>query len=277
MAKRFTDTEKWRDPWFCSLTIQEKMFWVFLLDTCNLAGIWQVNWPLVDFYIPGFEYKADKFKGRIEVISPEKWFIAKFPVFQYGELQTTNRMHNRIIYELQKEGVLTPLKYPSQGVKDKDKDKDKDMDKESLGDKGIGEKGKKSSSDASKPNPTPEKLAEFWNSEAAPNLPRVDLTLPFSPTRLKHVKGRLKEHPEKEFWLKVIKRVNSSPFLTGRTPAAFRCSFDWMINPTNLTKILEGNYDDRSHHQRVDREVQIQNGKPIMGPVSELLGGVDKT
>lgn len=128
MAKRFTDTEKWRDPWFCSLSSSDKLFWVYLLDTCNVAGIWQVNWPLVHFYIPGFEFQSVTFQDRIQVLSNQKWFVPKFIVFQYGTLQKNNRLHQRILFELEKEGVSIPLGHPSQGDKDKDMDKDKDRE-----------------------------------------------------------------------------------------------------------------------------------------------------
>ena len=50
MAKRFTATDKWGDPWFCGLSVSDRMFWIYLLDACDHAGIWQVNWPLVSFY-----------------------------------------------------------------------------------------------------------------------------------------------------------------------------------------------------------------------------------
>lgn len=112
MAKRFTDTEKWRDPWYCGLSTDEKIFWGFLLDNCSLAGIWQVNWPLVKFYIPDFEFKEESFKGRIQAINSDKWFIPWFIKLQYGTLQQTNRLHKRVMFELEKEGVSIPLAYP---------------------------------------------------------------------------------------------------------------------------------------------------------------------
>ncbi len=126
MAKRFTATEKWADPWFCSLSTQNKVFWMYLLDTCDMAGIWQVNWPLVCFHIPGFDYDANIFGNRVQEITPQKWHIPKFLDFQYGELQPTNRMHLSILHRLEKEGVSTPLKCPSQGAKDKDREKVKE-------------------------------------------------------------------------------------------------------------------------------------------------------
>lgn len=137
MAKRFTDTEKWRDPWFCGLTIEEKCFWSFILDNSNLAGIWQVNWPLVKFYLPSFKFKEESFKDRVYKLTPEKWFIPKFVKFQYGELQSSNRLHQRIIFELSKEGVSIPLQYPFEGVKDKEEDKDKVKDKDMDREKDI--------------------------------------------------------------------------------------------------------------------------------------------
>ena len=36
--------------------------------------------------------------------------------------------------------------------------------------------------------------------------------------------------------------VESSDFLTGRNGKWSGCGFDWILNPANLTKIIEGNY-----------------------------------
>lgn len=133
MSKRFTDTEKWRDPWFCGLGLTDRLFWIFILDNCTLAGIWQVNWPLVTFYIPEFTFRDELFKDRIQKISDTKWFIPKFIRFQYGELSRANRLHQRVLFDLQKEGVSKGLIGPLEGDKDKDKDKDMDKDKDKEG------------------------------------------------------------------------------------------------------------------------------------------------
>jgi len=126
MAKRFTATEKWIDPWFCNLRPIDKLFWIYLLDNCDHAGIWQVNWPLVKFHLGDFDFNEIVFNGRIIELSKEKWFIPKFIIFQYGELNPENRAHLSVINILKKEGALKGLKQPLQGCKDKDKDKDKD-------------------------------------------------------------------------------------------------------------------------------------------------------
>jgi len=42
-----------------------------------------------------------------------------------------------------------------------------------------------------------------------------------------------------------FEKVESSDFLTGRSGGFKGCGFDWIMKPANLTKIIEGNYDNR--------------------------------
>ncbi len=104
MANRFTDSEKWKDDWFCSLNEREKLFWIFLCDNCNHAGIWKVNWHLVNFYLPNFaiDFKIEKFNDRIQVLSKNKWYLKKFVTFQQKidsleQLNQDNNAHLGII------------------------------------------------------------------------------------------------------------------------------------------------------------------------------------
>lgn len=130
MGKRFTDSEKWRDPWFCALETNEKIFWQYLLDNCSFAGIWQVNWPLVKFYIPDFQFDNTRFGDRIQVLNEHKWFIPKFIRFQYGVLQESNPLHRRIIFELNKEGAYMPLNSPLSGAQEKEEEEEEEKEKE---------------------------------------------------------------------------------------------------------------------------------------------------
>lgn len=130
MPKRFTATEKWIDPWFSELALKDKMFWIFLLDNCDHAGVWQVNWRLVRFHIsPDFQLNLAPFSGRIHALSEAKWFIPKFVEYQYGALNPDNRVHQSVISLLMKEGAYKLLTRPLNRVKDKDKDLDKAQDK----------------------------------------------------------------------------------------------------------------------------------------------------
>lgn len=125
MAKRMTATEKWNDPWFSELSVINKLFWLYLLDNCNHAGIWEYNERLLKFHL-GSDFEIDKvaFKDKIKEYKPGKYFISNFVDFQYGELKEENRAHLSVMSLLKKEGVYKPLKSPLQGDKDKDKDKD---------------------------------------------------------------------------------------------------------------------------------------------------------
>jgi hypothetical protein len=43
MSKRFTETDKWRDPWFRKLTPLQKCLFVYLCDNCNNAGFVEID------------------------------------------------------------------------------------------------------------------------------------------------------------------------------------------------------------------------------------------
>ena len=128
MSKRFTDTGKWKKLWFRKLPIKIKCFWIYLIDNCNHAGIWEVDFELASLFIgePITETETKEYIGdRYTVLkNGRKWFISKFIDFQYGELNPVNRVHKSILYILEKEGAIKGLKRPVNGCKDKDKDKD---------------------------------------------------------------------------------------------------------------------------------------------------------
>ena len=130
MANRFTATEKWIDPWFCELNEKDKLFWIYIVDNCDHAGIWQVNWPLVRFHIKDYVFNEKVFNSRIIKLKNDKWFIPKFIEFQYKTgLNPENRAHQSVINILKKEGAYKGLERGIKARKDTDKDKDKDKDK----------------------------------------------------------------------------------------------------------------------------------------------------
>ena len=134
MAKRFTDTEKWRKKFIKTLSPTYKLFFLYLLDDCNHAGIWHVEPDVASLRI-GEEINIEEAKkclGKhiIEIDHGEKWFIPYFIEYQYGELHENNRAHNSVLqilnkYDLINKGLVRGL----QDRKDMDKDKDKDKEK----------------------------------------------------------------------------------------------------------------------------------------------------
>lgn len=91
MAKRMTETNKWKDNWFSNLSNDQKLIWLFILDDCTHAGIWEKNFrrlrfetntDLSDEDISNFLYSKVIDLG-------DKYFIPKFLDFQYNNFLTS--------------------------------------------------------------------------------------------------------------------------------------------------------------------------------------------
>ncbi len=149
MAKRFTDTEKYKKHFIRGLQGAYKLLWDYLYHDCDHAGIWIVDFEIAQIYLGSDmlvnEVDALGFfnKGENRIIpfcDNKKWFIPGFIEFQYGDLNPENRAHKSVINLLKKYGLLENynkgltkgLVTPSKGCKDKDKDKDKDKVKEII-------------------------------------------------------------------------------------------------------------------------------------------------
>ncbi|MCM1003609.1 MAG: hypothetical protein NC408_04635 [Candidatus Gastranaerophilales bacterium] len=142
MGKRFTDTEKFNDPWYRRLTILQKVIWEYLLAECNHAGIFEkLDMDLISFKI-GEQITIDNLKDlgeRIVFINDETLFIPKFIKFQYGELNPKSKVHSSVLRELNKYSIeygypmdtlSIPLSKSIHTLKDKNKDKNKDKYKD---------------------------------------------------------------------------------------------------------------------------------------------------
>ena len=139
MAKRFTDTDKWKKLYIRGLQAPYKLLWFYILDDCNHAGMWDVDFEIAKIRIGCSEVNSQDaikhFKKKIKVIDDgEKWYIPSFIEFQYGYLNPSNRAHLSVINILKKYKVFKGLTSPLDTAKDKDKDKDKDKGKKKEAD-----------------------------------------------------------------------------------------------------------------------------------------------
>lgn len=134
MAKRFTDSNKWKDSWFQDLPTKYKLFWIYLLDECDAAGIWKPNIRLACFQIgEPFEESEVKrvFSDRIEITEDGYWFVKKFIQFQYGELSRTSKPHLSVIKILEKHKIIGYAK-GIDTLKEKEQVKEEEKEKESV-------------------------------------------------------------------------------------------------------------------------------------------------
>jgi hypothetical protein len=125
--KRFTETQKWSDPWFRRLSPNAKLLWQWLLDSCDHAGVISLDLELASFQIghPMGMDTLSELGERVIKLSDEKVFIPKFIDFQYATLSSDCKAHRPVFASLEKHGLKG---YPKgmNTLQDKDKDKDKD-------------------------------------------------------------------------------------------------------------------------------------------------------
>lgn len=66
-----------------------------------------------------------------------------------------------------------------------------------------------------------------------------------SPTERRKVaiNARLKDKAWASSWKIALKKIPSSPFLTGKNNRGWKANIDWFLRPDSVFKILEGQYD----------------------------------
>ena len=90
-----------------------------------------------------------------------------------------------------------------------------------------------------------------------------------TPARRAALRKRLSECGGATGWEFALSKAEASDFLTGQTQKPFLASFDWLTSPSNFTKLLEGNYDNRR-----EPRVQGYNGNNARGGQPSSLAGL---
>lgn len=73
---------------------------------------------------------------------------------------------------------------------------------------------------------------------------RMSKVSKLSEQRKKHIAARFKEF-DYETIIEVLKKAGKSDFLCGKNDKAWKADFDWIFNPTNFLKIMEGKYENK--------------------------------
>ncbi len=111
MAKRFSEIEKWKDEWFCSLIPIEKLVWLFLIDNCDNAGFFELNTRLNSFIIG---ITQDEYLGAIKGLNRglivakngNKYWIKNFLFHQKNlPLKVENNAHKQIVGLIQQNAI----------------------------------------------------------------------------------------------------------------------------------------------------------------------------
>jgi hypothetical protein len=95
-----------------------------------------------------------------------------------------------------------------------------------------------------------QKIRQMFN-EKFPNLPHGKHT---NKTFDAMLRARWREDEKRqsmEWWYSFFEYVKTSDFLMGRTEKPFSATFEWIIRPTNMTKILNGNYHTKKNNAKI--------------------------
>ena len=95
-------------------------------------------------------------------------------------------------------------------------------------------------------------VSERWN-QIVTSLPKVSRLTEQRKKSIKAKKATLEEFEE------VFKKVESSDFLSGRNKKWLACGFDWVLEPRNWTKIIEGNYDRQEFTQQKSKIATLKD------------------
>ena len=245
MAKRFTDTYKWDDEWFLELEPAFKLLWLYMLDNCDHAGVWKVNFKKASFCIGALIDRTTATRAlslRITEISVDKWFIHKFINFQYGvPLKRKNNAHRGVLkllhsHDLPTSPYLAPNEelvtkpYDSLGDKDKDKDKDKDTSSSSFLNKKI----------------SLDKVIQLFNDTLA-NKPgsKIGFCHGLSGDQMREFVTTCshKKFQELSTWEEIFQKVSVSDFLKGnKQGSSFVATLNWLVQHTNALNVLNGQF-----------------------------------
>lgn len=92
------------------------------------------------------------------------------------------------------------------------------------------------------------KFADSWNS-----IVKKPSVMTLSNGRRKAVKACLKVFSEEQV-IESMNKVRDSDFLSGKK-GAWRATFDWLFITGNMTKVLEGNYDNDGSKEGMNAEI----------------------
>lgn len=259
-VKRFTDIFKWNQVWFRELTPNGKLLFLFLVDECDSAGVWDIDLRMAEFKTGiSISEITDLIEelittNRIQrILTGDKLWLTKFILFQYPKgLKEDYNPHKPIFESILKHQLNMDKLYISETLTNhsptlqgmgKGKELELDLDKEKILDEAIG----------------------LWNREVSPKIagnPKVKHNTKGRQRRLKQLRSRLKESAgeldnvpsdadELYPFRYICEKVKYSNFLTGHS-TDWKCTIDWVLNPTNWQKIIDGNYDGQTRIGKVD-------------------------
>jgi hypothetical protein len=213
--KIFTDTRKWDDIWFRSLSPNLKLIYLYVCDRCDHAGIWEFDRELLVLHtkVDLIDEKEwlDMFYPKIVELPNGKWWIKNYIQFQYPKgINRRTNFFDPVYKSLEKNQI------------------DYRQFEQITLDIPIDNK------------PSYDDVMKKWNT-ICEGLPRV--------SKMNEKRRRLVKKAEKKVVLEsLFLKIRESDFLMGKKND-FMASFDWALKDDIIDKIMEGNYDNEKNRR----------------------------
>ncbi|MDH3324046.1 MAG: hypothetical protein OEL89_00245 [Candidatus Peregrinibacteria bacterium] len=287
MSKRFTETEKWENPFFDSLTIEYKIVWLYMLDKCDIAGIFKVNYRAIEFSTTvktNEDLILENYKDRVVFIDKETLFIPSFIEKQKNfPLNLKNKCHKGIFDRLNAHGITY------NNPNDINYCNIVEVNKESRGLQGAikGYRysiGNSNSIVSCKRDAkiSPDLVIQLFNKFCVGKgfIIKPKILVMSSKMILNFQKMLGYEYfTKKENWIEYFKIVANNPMLNGTAPKKHKNDFvmtvdlDFLLDPDKAIKIVNGGYmsvDDSKYKSNIEFIEKLDNKNSV--GLSEKLG-----
>lgn len=120
MAKRLTDTTKWTNAAFRKMPDKIKLFYLYVLDNCDNAGVIRYDLDLIGYTLNNSFTKKElqsALDGRVVFVGDDKLVIRNYIAFQNGDVfDSKSRFASSIRSTLNSHGLLQRYKKGEFGV-----------------------------------------------------------------------------------------------------------------------------------------------------------------
>jgi hypothetical protein len=103
-------------------------------------------------------------------------------------------------------------------------------------------------------------IRDLYNQTLGDTLPQIKITTTTFDKMLRTRWRESKDRQTLDWWTKYFNYIRESDFLMGRTDNDFMASFEWVIRPTNMAKIINGNYHKKGKKQQSIEEYAKEHG-----------------
>ena len=243
----------WQDPFILNLTPEEKYFYLYLMTNSKTSqcGLYEISKKVMMFETGYNLETVEKLLSRFieygKVAYDEETgeiFLLNWPKYNWNksdrvlkciakelELVKSNRLLEA--YNKTMDSLSIPYEY-SMDSPGEEKEKEKEKEKEE--------------------DIVPYQAIVDLFHELCPSLPKL---MRLTNNRRTAIKNRWKEYGDLEAFRTLFARAEASDFLSGRNGKWTNCNFDWLMKPSNMIKVLEGNYDNPKTKEEPTRKRQL--------------------